>query len=63
MMSKLAHSHQPSMDKIEAANRAREGIYKCERCDGTGYREPPFSSSNWQCPECDGEGIVCGEPS
>ncbi len=51
-MSKLAHSHQPTMDKIEAARLAREGIYKA-----------PWSGSDPSCPECDGEGIVYGEPS
>ncbi len=62
-MSKLAHSHQPSMDKIEAANLAREGIYKCERCDGAGAIDAPLSGSDPSCPECSGDGVIYGEPS
>jgi len=60
-MSKLAHSNQVTMDKIEAHRLAREGIYKCERCDGTGVIDAPYSGSDPSCPECD-EGIVYGEP-
>lgn len=62
-MSKLVHSHQPSMDKIEANRLAREGIYKCERCDGTGAIDAPFSGSDPSCPECDGEGVVHKDPA
>jgi len=29
----------------------------CERCDGTGAIDAPFSGSDPSCPECDGEGI------
>ncbi|KKK55055.1 hypothetical protein LCGC14_3078440 [marine sediment metagenome] len=31
---------------------------KCERCDGTGAIDAPYSGSDPSCPECDGEGIV-----
>ncbi|MCP4899868.1 MAG: hypothetical protein GY906_23110 [bacterium] len=61
-MSKLAHTHQSTMDKIEAEALAQEGIFPCERCDGTGSIAAPFSGSDPSCPDCDGEGLVYGWP-
>ena len=31
---------------------------KCERCDGTGALDAPFSGSDPSCPDCSGEGKV-----
>jgi hypothetical protein len=39
------------------------GTSKCERCDGTGAIDAPFSGSDPSCPECDGEGVVYEEPA
>ena len=58
-MSKLAHSDQASMDKIELQARLDEnpGSVVCGRCEGGGWgwwvKEGPAP-----CPNCDGEGIV-----
>ena len=44
-----------------------QDTYKCERCNGTGAIDAPFSDSDPSCPDCDGEGLLawychkCGE--
>ncbi len=34
---------------------------KCERCQGTGGIDTPFSDSDPCCPDCDGEGVIQDE--
>lgn len=41
----------------------REGLANgdcaiCERCQGTGAIDAPWSESDPSCPECDGEGVI-----
>tara|TARA_Y100000310_G_scaffold215539_1_gene216483 strand:- start:463 stop:642 length:180 start_codon:yes stop_codon:yes gene_type:complete len=57
-MSKLAHSHQPTMDEIERRRLKAEGFPECETCNGTGAINAPFSGSDPCCPDCDGIGYI-----
>jgi|TARA_R110002020_G_scaffold84472_8_gene209243 hypothetical protein len=56
-MSKLAHSNDRMMEKIEKARLKRDG-FECPFCLGTGVNESPYSGPDPVCPECDGIGYL-----
>jgi hypothetical protein len=57
-MSKLAHSHQPTMDILEARANA-DPVSTCEWCGGFGYSLSEEAKPEVvDCPECFGHGVV-----